>query len=264
MLTLAVRLLIFGAIVYLGLAAIIYFQQGKFIFPAPQQAHAPATGYEAVSLETEDGLTLTAHWRAPDAGRPSVVHFHGNGGSLLGSTAENTIFAAEGYGVLLVEYRGYGGNPGTPSEEGFRKDGRAAMAFLNSKGIPAARTIIKGHSIGTGTAVNVALEHDAGALILVAPFTSVTDLVGRMLPVFPLRALLTSPFDNAGKAGALDLPVLVQHGTADAVIPEAHGQALGAAIAGSTYQSVKGAGHEMSADPAVQARQLAWLVKRGL
>lgn len=264
MLTIAIRLLVFLSIVYLGLAAIIYFQQTQFIFPAPQRVHEPAPGYEEVTLETQDGLSLTAHWRAPEEGKPTVVHFHGNASSLLGSTAENALFAADGYGALLVEYRGYGGNPGSPSEEGLREDGRAAMAFLTERGVAAEKTIIKGHSIGTGTAVNMALEHEAGALILVAPFTSVPDLVGRMLPVFPLRALLYSEFDNEAKAPRLDLPVLVQHGTADAVIPEAQGQAVSQAIAGSTYQSFADAGHELSVEAQVQAKQLSWLAKLGL
>lgn len=99
MLTIALRIAIFFAIVYLGLAAIIYFQQTKFIFPAPQQVHEPAPGYEVVTLETEDGLALTAHWRAPDEGKPTLVHFHGNASSLRGSTAENALFAADGYEI---------------------------------------------------------------------------------------------------------------------------------------------------------------------
>ena len=60
------------------------------------------------------------------------------------------------------------------------------------------------------------------------------------------------------------MPVLVQHGTADAVIPEAQGQAVSGAIAGSTYQSFPGAGHELSADPAVQAKQISWLAQHDL
>lgn len=264
MLTFALRLLVFAAIVYVGLAAIIYFQQNRFIFPAPQRLHEPASGYEAVSLETEDGLRLTAHWRAPEEGVPTVVHFHGNGGSLLGATAENAMFEAQGYGALLVEYRGYGGNPGKPSEEGFKQDGRAAMAFLAAKGVSPDRLIIKGHSIGTGTAVNMALEHEAAALILIAPFTSIPDLTASMMPIFPMRALVQSPFDNLDKAPELDLLVLIQHGSADAVIPEKYGKTLSAAIAGSTYQRIEGAGHELTVDPAVQAKQLAWLAKLGL
>lgn len=264
MITIAIRIAVFVGIVYIGLAALLYFQQNRFIFPAPQQVVAPSDGYELVTLETEDGLSLMAHWRAPDEGKPTLVHFHGNAGSLLGSAYESALFAADGYGALLVEYRGYGGNPGNPSEDGLKKDGRAAMAFLKARSIPWERTIIKGHSIGTGTAVNMALEHKAGALILVAPFTSVPDLIERRLPVFPLRLLITSDFDNAAKADDLTLPVLVQHGTADAVIPEAHGRAVSEAIAGSTYQSVAGAGHDLSGDPAVQAKQLAWLAKQGL
>lgn len=264
MLSIALRLLIFLVIIYLGLAAIIYFQQSKFIFPSPQQAHAPAPGYEAVILETADGLQLTAHWRTSDEGRPTIVHFHGNAGSLQGSTVENAIFVSEGYGALLVEYRGYVGNPGSPSEIGLKEDGRAAMVFLKEKDIERARTIIKGHSIGTGTAINMALEHKAGALILVAPFTSVPDLIGSMMPLLPVRFLIRSGFDNEAKAKRLDLPVLVQHGTDDQVIPEAHGRDVSAAIAGSAFHSVPGARHDLTFDPSVQAKQLAWLASQGL
>jgi len=264
MITIVIRIATIALIVYSGLAALLYFQQNRFIFPAPQQVVAPSGGYEAVTLKTEDGLSLMAHWRAPDDGKPTVVHFHGNAGSLLGSGYENALFAADGYGVLLVEYRGYGGNPGDPSEEGLKKDGRAAMAFLKTRSIPLQNTIIKGHSIGTGTAVNMAMEYEAGALILVAPFTSVPDLIERRLPVFPLRLLIESEFDNVAKAVVLNMPVLVQHGTADTVIPESHGRAVSEAIAGSAYKSVAGADHDLSGDPAVQAQQLDWLAKKGL
>ncbi len=152
MMAIAVRLLIFVAVVYLGLCAIIYFRQDRFIYPAPRTAYDPAPGYAAVQLTTADGLTLAAHWRAPDTDRPVVVHFHGNGGSLDGAIGENRVFADRGFGVLLVEYRGYGGNPGSPGEAGFYADGRAAMEFLQNRAIPMDRTILKGHSIGTGTA----------------------------------------------------------------------------------------------------------------
>lgn len=264
MLTIAVRILIFAAIVYIGLAAIIYFQQSKFIFPAPQQVHGPAPGYEAVTLETEDGLELVSHWRPPEADQPTLVHFHGNAGSLLGSTAENALLAAQGYGVLLVEYRGYGGNPGSPSEEGFKKDGRAAMAFLKKRSIGPDRTIVKGHSIGSGTATNMALEFDPAALILVAPFTSVPDLTSKMMPIFPMELLVQDAFDNLAKAPRLTMPVLVQHGTADPVIPIAYGRAVSEAAPDAVFESFEGAEHELTVEPEVQVAQSEWLASKGL
>lgn len=262
--TIGLRVLLFLAIVYVGLAAIIYFQQDSFVFPAPQESHDPAPGYAAVVLDTEDGLALAAHWRAPEEGKPTIVHFHGNSGSLMGATSENQLFAEEGFGVLLVEYRGYGGNSGAPSEKGFRKDGHAAMEFLKEQSVPVQRTIVKGHSIGTGTATYLATQFDVPAVILVAPFTSIADRMAEAIPIFPMRILLRNEFNNLGKVSNLQVPVLVQHGTDDAVIPEAHGKALSKAAPISTFQSYPGAEHDLTFSPDVQAAQLQWLVDLGL
>lgn len=152
------RLLIVALIAYLAVLAALFVGQRSLIYPAPQERHAPATGFAEVTLTTSDGLALQAHWRAPDAGRATVVWFHGNGGSLAGAEAETAQFAASGYGVLLVEYRGYGGNQGAPSEQGLYRDGRAAMAFLAARGVTPARAIIGGHSLGTGTATEMARQ----------------------------------------------------------------------------------------------------------
>ncbi|MEM6856735.1 MAG: alpha/beta fold hydrolase [Pseudomonadota bacterium] len=264
MVAIGVRILIFLVIVYVGLAAIIFFQQGKFIFPAPQTVHPPALTYQAVTLKTADGLSLTAHWHAPQADKPVVMHFHGNAGDLSGATAENQFLAQQGYGVLLVEYRGYGGNPGTPSETGFREDGRAALAFLKDRSIEPDRIIIKGHSIGSGTAVNMASELDAAALILVAPFTSIPDLLMQKMPIFPMRLLVNERFDNRAKLRNLTMPILVQHGMGDTVIPVSHGRALSDASPNALFQSFEGAGHELTLEPEVQAAQIEWLASLGL
>jgi len=264
MATMAVRVLIFLFIVYIGLAAIIYFQQGKFIFPAPQEVHDPAPGYEVVTLTTADGLALSAHWHPPEADQPILVHFHGNAGDLSGAAAENRLFAQQGYGVLLVEYRGYGGNPGAASEDGFREDGRAALAFLKGLSIAPGRTVLKGHSIGTGTAVNMASEFDAAALILVAPFTSIPDLMTQKMPIFPMRILVSETFDNKDKLPSLKMPVLVQHGTRDAVVPVSHGKALGDIGPTAQFQKFDGAEHDLTFDPEIQVAQSEWLAGLGL
>lgn len=264
MVAIGVRILVFLVIVYVGLAAIIFFQQGKFIFPAPQSEYPPAPGYEAVTLETADGLSLTAHWHQRQADQPVLVHFHGNAGDLSGATAENQLFAKQGFGVLLVEYRGYGGNPGTPSETGFREDGRAALAFLKDRSVPPERIVIKGHSIGTGTAVNMASELDAAALILVAPFTSIPDLLTQKMPIFPMRMLVSERFDNRAKLPKLTMPILVQHGTGDTVIPVSHGRALSEAGPNALFESFDGAGHDLTFDREVQVAQSQWLESLGL
>ncbi|MEM7779633.1 MAG: alpha/beta hydrolase [Pseudomonadota bacterium] len=260
----AIKILVFLATAYLAVLAILVVMQSRLIYPAPQQLHLPAPGFGEVSLDTSDGLTLNAHWRAPDAGRPTIVWFHGNGGSLAGATNETRLVSEHGYGLLLVNYRGYGGNPGEPSEEGFYKDGRAAMAFLEAQGIAVARTVIAGNSIGSGTAVQMASEHDVAALMLISPFTSLTDAASDALPIFPVRLLLRDRFDNSAKFPALDLPILVLHGDADGVVPYEHGEALAKSNPAAQFVGFPGAGHDLTFLRRSQAAQLAWLADRGL
>lgn len=260
----AIRVLVALLLVYLAALAILFALQSRFIYPAPQTRHDPVQGFAAVTLETTDDLELNAHWRAPEAGRPAVVWFHGNGGSLAGATEETRLLAQHGYGLLLVSYRGYGGNSGHPGEAGFYRDGRAALAFLERQGIATDRIVIIGNSIGSGTAVQMASEHDVAALILVSPFTSLADAAARAMPVFPVRRLLHDRYDNSAKLPAIDAPILVLHGDADAVVPFDQGQALARSNPRAEFRAFEGAGHDLSFQRAAQAAQLEWLSARGL
>ena len=261
---LALRALAGVVALYLAVLVGLYLMQGRLIYPARQEQHQPSPGFVTATLRTEDGLALQAHWRAPAAGKPTVVYFHGNAGSLAGATVETQALVARGYGALLVEYRGYGGNPGATSEVGFTRDGRAAMAFLGAQGIPLARTVVVGNSIGSGTATAMAREFTPAALILSAPFTTLADVAHGHVPWVPTGLLLRDRFDNLAKVRLLQLPVLVQHGTADTLVPYAHGQTLAKAAPRATLQTFDGEGHGLSFNPAVQAAQIAWLEAQGL
>lgn len=264
MTVLAFRILVGIAIAYLATLAILFAMQSRFIYPAPQEKVEPALGFEAVELMTPDGIDLTVHWRAPEVGKPVVVWFHGNASSLAGSTMETAVLAEKGYGVLLAAYRGYGGNAGEPSEQGFYDDGRTAMKFLAEQGIAPADTVIGGTSIGSGTATQMAMEYSPGALILVSPFASLTDVASDAMPIFPVRLLLRDKFDNAAKLAELDTPVLVQHGTADNVVPFAQGKSLAATANEATFEEYEGAGHDLSSIREAQEAQALWLESRGI
>ena len=257
--TLAVRLFVALALAYVGALALLFAFQGRLIYPAPQDLTPPAPGFDAVQLETSDELVLNAHWLPPQDGRPSAVFFHGNAGSLDGSTAATRTLAEQGYGVLLVSYRGYGGNPGKPSEAGLFKDGRAAMAFLAGRGVAPDRTIIIGNSIGSGPATQMAQEFDPAALILVSPFASLVEVASDALPIVPAAALLSDRYANIDKLPQLGMPILIQHGTADTVVPFSQGEKLSRAAAQTDFQSFAGAGHELAYLPEAQVEQARWL-----
>ena len=244
---------------YLVAMLLLWSFQRSIIYPAPQNVVAVGEGYREALLDTSDGLSSRAFYREANEGKPTIVYFHGNGGTLQGSMAANAPFADEGYGLLLVNYRGYGGNLGAPSEEGFYEDGRAAMAFLEREGVARGDTILIGNSIGSGTAIQMAQEFAPKALILSAPFTSVPDVARQSMGWLPVDWLAKDRFDNAAKIVDLDLPILIQHGTSDWQIPHSHGQRLAELARNADLQLFDGLGHDLTFTAQAQQGRLAWV-----
>ena len=174
--TIAFRILVGVATAYIAALAILFAFQSSFIYPAPQTQSALPEGFDEVVIETEDGIALRSFYRQAASGQPTLVYFHGNSGTLTGSSIATQPLAEAGIGLLLVEYRGYAGHAGSPSEEGLYRDGDAAMAWLKAQGIGLESTIVRGNSLGTGVATEMAIRHRPAALILTAPFTSLPDV----------------------------------------------------------------------------------------
>ncbi len=114
-----------------------------------------------------------------------VLHLHGNAGNIGHRAYRLGPFKLLGWGVLLLEYRGYGGNPGQPSEAGLLIDAHAGLAALREMGFSLPEIVVWGESLGTGPAVQLAVEHPVAAVVLVAPFTSITDMARSRYPFVP-------------------------------------------------------------------------------
>jgi len=216
--------------IYVGIAGLLYvFQRNLQYFPdteRPSRQSVGAASMEEVDFATEDGLRLFAWYGAAEEGRPTIVFFHGNAGHLGGRAYKARRFLERGIGVLLVEYRGYGGNPGTPDEQGLYADGRAALEWLAQKGIGSENTVLYGESLGSGVAVQMAYEKRGGALVLETPFTSLPDVGQHHYFWLPVRWLVRDRFDSKKKIGQIAIPILVLHGTADKTVPIKFGKAL--------------------------------------
>lgn len=247
---------------YLLFLAALYLFQRDLIYPAPKRVSAIPAGYEKVLLTTADELELTAAWRPAEAGRPTIVFFHGNGDSLPGAAVATQVLADAGYGILLADYRGYAGNPGAPSETGLLEDGRAAMRFLDSRGIKHDRRIIMGASLGGGVAVQMAAEQPCAALVLVSTFTGLPDVAAAKLPWVPVRLLMKDRFDSQGTIPRVYAPVLVLHAANDSLIPIAHGRTLARAAQTGTMREFADGGHALQFTPEAQQAVAAWLDQR--
>jgi uncharacterized protein len=220
----------FAVVAYAALVGGLYlFQRQLLYFPdkaRPELFGLEQLGVRELTLTTEDGLSLLSWYLPARPGRPVIAYFHGNGGH-IGYRAERLLrFAREGYGVLMAEYRGYGGNPGTPTEAGFYTDARAALDFLDREAIPSNRLVLYGESLGSGVAVALAAEHDIAALILEAPPTSVAEVAQCHFPFVPAARMVTDRFDSLSRIGRVKAPILVLHGERDRVVPVRYGRAL--------------------------------------
>jgi fermentation-respiration switch protein FrsA (DUF1100 family) len=158
-----------------------------------------------------------------------VLYLHGNAGNIGHRAPRLAALAGFGWGVLMLEYRGYGGNAGEPSETGLFADTRAAYAALLDRGIEASRIVPWGESLGTGLAVRLASEAAVGAVLLESPYTSIAAIARRQFPFVPVDWLLRHRFEVIGRVERVRAPVLVMAGGRDAIVPPAMSRAVFAA-----------------------------------
>jgi fermentation-respiration switch protein FrsA (DUF1100 family) len=221
---------------YAALCALMYFaQRGLLYFPdtrysAPQNSGLP--DFKEEKLVTADGETIIVWHMAPrDADKPVIIYFHGNGGALNLRAERFAALALEGFGIVGVSYRGYGGSSGTPSEQGLITDGVAAYEFAVKRYTPA-RIALWGESLGSAVAIAVASEAPVAKIVLESPFTSVADLAASLYWFVPVRLLIKDPFRSDRRIANVKAPILIMHGVKDDIVPIRYGEGLYALIKG--------------------------------
>lgn len=253
-------LLVVYVLALVGLAVfqrkLLYFADKRLADPA----QAGLTGLEELRLSTPDGQTLVAWHVAAKEGRPLILYFHGNGGALVDRLPRFRLFAASGYGLLAVSFRGYGGSTGAPTQEGLLSDGEAAYKEAQRRGYGPDRIVLVGESLGTGVATALAAAHDAAALVLDSAFLSAADVAAALYPIFPVRYVMLDPFRSDLSIDKVKIPVLMVHGEADQVIPISSGRALfERANQPKAFVSVPGGEHLVLGLPAVFPRVREWI-----
>jgi fermentation-respiration switch protein FrsA (DUF1100 family) len=216
---------------YVLILAVMFLLQRRILFrpdqTPPDLARAGVPGVRRMTVATADGLSLLAWYMPPEREDDHVVlYLHGNAGHIGHRAYRLEPFQQLGWGVLLLEYRGYGGNPGQPSEAGLVADARAGLTALRAMGFASTRVLLWGESLGSGLAVRLAVEHPVAAVVLEAPYTSITDIARSRFPVVPVAWLLRDRFNSLRVMERVQAPVLVLHGARDQIIPVAMGRAV--------------------------------------
>ena len=220
-----VRILFYAVIAYVVLVIAVYFLQRHMqYFPNKSDPGSPEKnglpGMKVVRTTTEDGLSLLAWFMPPaDKNGKILVFYHGNAGHIGHRAVKARYFIERGYGVFFAEYRGFGGNPGSPTEEGLYKDARAALKWLEAQGYLTRQIILYGESIGSGVAVQIAKEIQPDILILEAPFSSALDVAKRTHFWLPVDWMMKDRYDSLSKIPDVKSQLLIVHGDEDNVIP---------------------------------------------
>ena len=233
------------AAAYFGAVAYLYAYQRDYVFKPTGRLETPMAvglnGVEVLSITAKDGTELTGWHAEPKPGRPTLLYFHGNAGSLSERADRFKQVLASGFGLMAFSYRGYAGSGGSPSEASFFSD---ALEIFDRLAMNGDDIVIHGESLGTAVATYVASKRKARALILEAPFTAALDIAHATYPWVPVSILMRDPFLTRDLIRQVDEPVLIVHGTADAVVPVDYGRRLfAAAHEPKQLALIAGAGH---------------------
>lgn len=219
--------------IYLVWAGTLYFMQDRILFPA-YAAGPPSPlkfNYSTVEMERQvPDVGRVAAWFVPaqpataEAPAPLVVFFHGNAELIDHQHDIIQHYRNLGCNVLLPEYRGYGRSEGRPSEAGILSDAEHFLAeALKRPDVDASRLVIHGRSLGGGPAALLAMKHKPVVLVLESTFTSAAAMARKY---FVPSILVKNKFHVDDAVAALDIPILMFHGTTDDIIPVEHGRKL--------------------------------------
>jgi len=219
------RIVLVALAALLSVVAIVWSQQRRLIyFPFGQVPPPFAVGLDGaapVSFPTADGLTLNG-WFVSRTSTPdfTLIVFNGNAGNRAFRAPLADALARAGMAVLLFDYRGFGGNPGSPTEAGLKQDARGARAYVVSRAeVDPRRLVYFGESLGTAVAADLADAHPPAGLILRSPFTSLTDVGSHHYAFLPVRWLLRDRYATIDRIARVNTPLLVIGGDRDRIVP---------------------------------------------
>ena len=219
---------LFLFIVYLAIVTVIYFSQRSLLYLPGENNYLDEIKLnhkvEKIKIPSDD--ELTSWYFKKNKNFKTILFFHGNAGSLENRIYKLNDISKLDLNYLIVAYRGFSGNRGTPTEEGLYKDARAAKYWLNLNNISDQNIIVYGESLGTAVAIDLAKDHKFAGVILESPFTSMLKLSRKYYAWLPTGILLKDKYETDKKIKKVFSPILVLHGKKDNIVPFEMGEAL--------------------------------------
>ncbi len=214
---------------FLGQKAIIY--PGAY-FDNPRLPENSVLQLKKIELAADDGNPIVLYKLASqENNKKALLIFHGNADTApnIINRLYNPYVLYYGYDIYALEYRGFNGVQGSPSEEKILADSKIAVNFIN-KEQEYDILVYYGHSLGTGIAVNLVKEAVPDALILEAPFSSLKDMASSLYPFIPktlVNVMVKENYNSLETLKSIEIPnLLILNAQDDHVIPYTQGKTL--------------------------------------
>ncbi len=217
-------------IAYIVLIIFIYFYQRNLLYHPSEnnyQNDKIQFNYDEIFIKVDKKIQLKSWIIKKDFKKfKTLVIFHGNAGHLSNRIYKLNELNKLDINILLISWRGFSGNKGSPTEYNLYTDAKASIKWLNKEGVNSNQIVLYGESLGSGVAVEVGKENNFNSIILESPFTSIENSAKIYYPYLPVRLLLKDRFDSISKIKMINTPILIMHGKKDEVIPFSMGKEL--------------------------------------
>ena len=217
-------------ILYVSICAYMYIFQRNFLYHPYKNNYLRGEKLNAkikeIFIPSTEGITLKSWFYKNSNNKYTVLFFHGNAGELGNRIYKLNELKNLNLNYLIISWRGFSGNKGSPTEQGLYNDAKSAVEWLEKNNIKKNKIILYGESLGTGVAVEIGQNQDFAGIILESPYTSIVDAAKIYYPYLPVDLILKDKYLSLKKIKNINSPVLLMHGGADIIIPIAMGKKL--------------------------------------
>jgi len=214
----SIWILVLACIGYFSACGWLYYKQREMLYFPPPPLVAPQG--QAFDLASQN---LKLHGWVINPGKQAALLFFGGSAESVEREASFFHDNLPGISVYLIPYRGYSGNPGTPTEDGLFTDALTAYDYVAARHAVVA---IMGRSLGTGVAMYVATKRPVARLVLVTPYDSIEHIAQDQYPIFPVALLMKDKYESWRRAPQAREPALVVMAADDTVVPRAYTEHL--------------------------------------
>ena len=214
---------------FLALIFIYFYQRNLLYHPSENnyQNSEIKFNYDEIFIKVNNEIKLKSWLIKKDFKKfKTLILFHGNAGDLSNRVYKINELNKLDLNILLISWRGFSGNKGSPTENNLYTDAEAAIKWLNEEGVNNNQIILYGESLGSGVAVEVGKENNFNSIILESPFTSIENSAKIYYPYLPVRLLLKDRYDSINKIKMINTPILIMHGKKDDIVPFSMGKEL--------------------------------------